>query len=102
MSPRKPPRELTAAERAHVAALQEKFGDALSMEQIEANFRMSLGLPDANGRTPSAREQLGALKLFADLLIAKPRPEDAQAAVTFLLRDPFCTCPPCSCGASKE
>ena len=97
-------RPLTAAEEAHVGQLHERFKEALSREQIVENFRMSLGLPGSDGRVPAHRERLGAMKLFADLLVPRPRPEAAEAAESgvVIIRSPYdCTCR-CTCGAHNK
>jgi hypothetical protein len=87
---------LSETDMAHVRSLHERFGAALSLEQVESNYRMSLGMPDANGRTPANREQLGAMKLLADLLIARPKAEDTERPIaSIVVGCPYCGT--CSC-----
>ena len=94
------PRDLTLEDREHVKSLHEKFGSALSLEQIESNYRMSLGLPDANGRTPANREQLGAMKLFADLLVPRPKAEEQERErAQIVVGCMYCEMP---CGCNRE
>jgi hypothetical protein len=96
MTKKKTGETLSETDMEHVRILHEKFGAALSVEQIESNYRMSLGMPDANGRTPANREQLGAMKLLADLLIARPKAEDTERqSAQVIVGCPYCG--PCTC-----
>lgn len=78
------PQPFSAEEEAHIAKLYERCGGALTVEQIRATYAMSLGHADANGRKPSSREQLGATKVFADILLPKPKADPQERVPTII------------------
>jgi len=96
-------RDLTPDDQAHIESLSARFGGALSREQVESNFRMSLGMPDATGRKPAAREVLGALKLFSDLLLPRPKASEDQGErpQVLVVSCPYCS-KSCACGAAPK
>jgi hypothetical protein len=85
------------------AAVESESGEAArplyTPEHLAETNRIALGLPDAAGRRPGQREQLGALQLLASFSVTKPTTDRAEDR-TLILVDPYWKCP--RCGAAAE
>lgn len=97
------PRSTTTGDAGDERLTREGLASALNLtaEQAEVLDTIAAGR-ELHGRRPGIREVTQALALKASFSASKPRFETGERSALIVFRNPYCTCPPCTCGAEGK